>query len=49
MDQDKIITIVQYNIHKIFEEQQKSLVYQQQYQQYQQEFPVVSVNLQQVQ
>ena len=46
VNEDKIITIVQYNIHKIFEEQQKSLVYQQQYEQ---EYPVVSVNMQEVQ
>ena len=49
VNEDKIVKIVQYNIHKIFEEQQKSLVYQQQYEQYQQEYPVVSVNMQEVQ
>ena len=45
VNEDKIITIVQYNIRRIFEEQQKLLVYQQQYQQYQQEYPVVSMNM----
>ena len=49
VNEDKIVQIVQYNIDRIFEEQQQCQQYQQQYQHYQQEFPVVSVNLQQVQ